>query len=458
MQLAETILQAGIVGCGGAGFPTHAKYSGGQISTVIINGAECEPLLHTDRYLMENRAGDMIRALDWILKETGAGEGVIALKKTYTKEIQALTKAIEDCNSSVRLHLMDSFYPAGDEQTMVYEVTGKVVPPAGIPLNVGCVVNNAATLCCIADAMSGKPFTEKYITITGEVRRPMVVKVPLGTPVEACLALAGGATVDDYAVVNGGPMMGKFIKREQLKDTYVTKTMSGLIVVPADSRYAGNHQVPVAHMLNRAKSACIQCSFCTQFCPRALLGHPIKPHKIMRKLASGEMVQELIASADTDILNAALCCECGICEVYACPMGLQPRRINSMVKGELAKAGIRYQRPDAVWEALPERNLRKAPTSRVAARAGVGAYTRVKDFPFTEAEAGSIAKVRLSLRQGIGAPSEPVVRCGDRVTAGQLIAACPEGKLGSALHASISGVVTVGDGYIEISNERGAWS
>lgn len=458
MQLAETIMKAGIVGCGGAGFPTHAKYSGGQISTVIINGAECEPLLHTDRYLMENRPQDIIRALDWILCETGAGEGVIALKKTYTKEIQALNGAIEALHSSVRLHLMDSFYPAGDEQTMVYEVTGKVVPPAGIPLNVGCVVNNVATLCCIADALEGKPFTEKYITITGEVRRPLVVRVPLGTPVEQCLAMAGGITVDDYAVVNGGPMMGKLIKREQLKESFVTKTMSGLIVVPADSRYAGSHQVPVAHMLNRAKSSCIQCSYCTQFCPRALLGHPIKPHKIMRKLAGGETVQELLASADTDILNAALCCECGICEVYACPMGLQPRRINSMVKGELAKAGIRYQRTGDTWEALPERKLRKAPTSRVAARAGVGAYTSIKNHPFKAAEDGSVAYVRLSLRQGIGAPSVPVVRCAERVEAGQLIAACPEGKLGSALHASIAGVITVQDGYIEISSEKGAWS
>lgn len=456
MRLAEAILKAGIVGCGGAGFPTHAKYSGGQISTVIINGAECEPLLHTDRYLMKNRAKDIISALDWIVKDTGAAEGVIALKKTYTREIESLRKAIDELHSSVRLHLMESFYPAGDEQTIVYEVIGKVVPPAGIPLNVGCVVNNIATLCCIADAMAGKTFTEKYITITGEVKNPKVVRVPLGTPVMQCLELAGGVTTESYAVVNGGPMMGKLISREQIEDTYVTKTMSGLIVVPAESRYALKHHVPVAHMLNRAKSSCIQCSYCTQFCPRALLGHPLKPHKIMRKVSNCTDIRELLA--DEDIINAALCCECGICEVYACPMELQPRRINAMVKGELAKAGIRYQRSEAVWEALSERNLRKAPTSRVAARAGVSAYTSIKIEDYQKADASDVPYVRLSLRQGIGVPSVPVVRCGDHVTAGQLIAACPDGRLGSNLHASISGIVTVEHNYIEISGEKGAWS
>lgn len=452
MELSDLIFHAGIVGCGGAGFPTHAKYKGGQIQTVIINGAECEPLLFTDRYLMKNRPGDIIKAADKILAETGAKECVIALKRTYVREIEALTKAIDEAGSSVSLHKMDAFFPAGDEQTIVYEVTGKVVPPAGIPLNVGCVVSNIATLCCICDAMEGKPFTEKYLTVTGEVRNPMVVKVPVGTPINRCLELAGGVTIRDYVVVNGGPMMGKLMTKEAADNGFVTKTMSGLIVLPEDSSIAGSGKVSERHMLNRARSACIQCSFCSQFCPRALLGHPLRPHRIMRKVANCESQEELLK--DPDILNAALCCECGICEIYACPMGLQPRKVNSMLKKELAKNGIRYKRTEETWEASPERQYRKAPTVRVALRAGVGEYEEIQIEEFVTLDPEECAFVSLAFRQGIGAPSVPVVKDGEYVRAGQLVAACPEGSLGSNLHASIGGIVTIKEQCLEIRSNR----
>lgn len=452
MQLSDLIFQAGIVGCGGAGFPTHAKYSGGGIQTVIINGAECEPLLFTDRYLMRNRPKDIVTAADMILKETGAGECVIALKRTYTREIAALTKAIEELHSSVTLHPMDAFFPAGDEQTIVYEVTGRIVPPAGIPLNVGCVVSNIATLCCICDAMEGKPFTEKYLTVTGEVRNPVVVKVPLGTPINKCLEMAGGTLISDYVVVNGGPMMGKLMTKEAADNGFVTKTMSGLIVLPTDSSIARSGEIMERHMLNRAKSSCIQCSFCSQLCPRALLGHPLRPHRIMRKVANCEDKEEMLK--DPDILNAALCCECGICEIYACPMGLQPRKVNSMLKKELAKNGIRYKRTEEEWEVSPDRQYRKAPTARVAARAGVGEYEEIQIDDFKELPAQECALVNLTLRQGIGAPSVPMVKDGECVSAGQMIAACPEGSLGSNLHASIGGIVSVKEQSIEIRSDR----
>ena len=164
MKLTKLIYEAGIIGCGGAGFPTHAKYNG-TIETIIINGAECEPLLQTDRYLMRNKARELIQAADMLLRETGAGRCVIALKHSYTREIKALEEAIHSFSSSVSLHRLESFFPAGDEQTIVYEVTGNVVPPGGIPLNVGCVVSNAATLFCIYEAMEGRPYTQKYLTV-----------------------------------------------------------------------------------------------------------------------------------------------------------------------------------------------------------------------------------------------------------------------------------------------------
>lgn len=448
MQLTELIYQAGIIGCGGAGFPTHVKYGPEQIDTILINGAECEPLLQTDRYLMRQKAWELITAADFLLKETKAGQCVIALKHSYTREIKALESAVSELRSPVRLHLLDSFFPAGDEQTIVYEVTGKVVPPAGLPIQAGCVVSNIATLYCIYEAMDGIPFTKKYLTVTGEVRQPVVALVPVGTPVSRCLELAGGTPLSDYVVVNGGPMMGKLMTEEEASRAFVTKTMSGLIVLPADSNLAQRSEVTVKHLLNRAKSACIQCSFCTQLCPRALLGHPIEPHRIMRKLASCRDFSGILE--DPDVRNAALCCECGICEVYACPMGLQPRKVNAMLKKELAAAGIRYQRPQGTWEARPERELRKAPTGRVAARAGVAAYEDIRIDTFREIGAEETDCVRLAMRQSIGAPSVPLVKSGDHVEEGQLIAVCPEGSLGSALHASVSGIVRVEKGYIEI--------
>lgn len=114
-------------------------------------------------------------------------------------------------------------FPAGDEQTLVYEVTGRVVPPAGIPIRVGCVVSNIATILCIHQALADLPFTQKYLTVTGEVHEPVIVKAPIGTPVRDCIELAGGPAVSDYVVINGGPMMGKLMTREQAENAFVTK-------------------------------------------------------------------------------------------------------------------------------------------------------------------------------------------------------------------------------------------
>jgi len=451
MNLAEIIFRAGIVGCGGAGFPTHAKYGGGRIETILINGAECEPLLGTDRYLMRHFAGEIVSAAAVLRQETGAGDCVIALKAAYTEERRALEDAIAQQSAPVRLHLLDGFFPAGDEQSLVFEVTGRVVPPAGIPLAVGCVVSNIATVLCIHHALEGRPFTQKYLTVTGEVNSPAIIKAPVGTPVEECIALAGGTPLADYALVNGGPMMGKVIARGER--AYVTKTMSGLLVLPPDSPVVRRTQVRLEQMVNRARSACIQCSFCTQLCPRALLGHPLQPHRIMRRLAACRDMEELLEAPEAR--NAALCCECGVCEIYACPMGLQPRRVNAMIKKALAEANIRYERPEASWQARPERASRKVPAPRAAARAGVSAYSGIRIDTLRTA---APQKVTLALRQSIGAPSKPVVRSGDRVERGQLIAACPEGALGANLHASICGTVTVEADSITIEADKGGQS
>lgn len=441
MDLLNCIKEAGIVGCGGAGFPTHVKYAGGPVEYLIINGAECEPLLRTDRYIMKHLSEQVITAVETVGQFLNAKECRIALKKTYREEIKALEEALKNKNSRVQLALMDSFYPAGDEQTMVYEVTGRVVPPSGIPLDVGCVVSNVATMLGIYDAMSGKPFTGKYLTVTGDVKHPTVLHVPVGTSFEECITLAGGAKSSRYFVVSGGPMMGTRMTMEEAKDAVVTKTTSGILVLPEDSSIARDNQISIQHMLNRARSACIQCSYCTQMCPRHLIGHPLQPHKIMRKLAMSGDISRILG--DKDIQNAAICCECGICEDYACPMELQPKRVNQLLKGALREAGIRYTKDaEVIYKADKNRDGRKIPASRVAARVGVMKWY---DLTIDSCLEGHPKHVEIPVSMHIGAPSVPVVREGDNVREGQLIAQIPEGAMGANIHASISGrVISVG--------------
>ncbi len=439
MNLTEKIFNAGIVGCGGAGFPTHVKYNA-KVEHFIINAAECEPLLRTDRYIMCNYAREVISACDAVSEHLGAKDCTIALKGAYKEEIASLEVAILGLGSKVKIHTMESFYPAGDEQVIVHEVTGKVVPAAGIPLDVGCVVSNIATMLGIYDALKDKPFTHKFLTMTGEVGKPVVLHVPLGTSFSDCLEAAGGANIDDYFVICGGPMMGKPLTKEEALKSVVTKTTSGFILLHKDSRLPSLHQTPIQHTINRAKSACIQCTYCTQLCPRHMLGHSIEPHRIMRKLACGSI--EAVAQ-DPIAINTLLCCECGVCELFACPMQLQPRKVNSLVKKELAKMGIRYPKSGEEYFPDSNRESRKIPTKRAANRAGAGSYY---DYKIKECKEFIPSVVNIPVKQHIGVPAEPVVKSGDSVKCGQLIAACPEGKLGTNIHASVNGtVLSTGD-------------
>lgn len=446
MNITSLVAEAGIVGCGGAGFPTHVKLKPG-FEYFIINGAECEPLLRNDRYLMRAKAQEIVYAAASVAKELNIPNVVIALKKHYEKETAALEEAIKSQNAQVRLCLMDSFYPAGDEQTIVYEVTGRVVPPAGLPGEVGCVVDNVATVYAIYEAMQGRPLTKRYLTVTGEVAHPCILLVPVGTPFTRCIELAGGSLLKEYHVVSGGPMMGKPVY--DVENAVVTKTTSGILVLPKDCYHANTNAIEIRHMLNRARSACIQCSTCTQMCPRHMLGHPIEPHRIMRKAAVSTDILSMLD--DPDVRNAQLCCECGICESYACPMGLQPRKINSMIKQELGKNKIKYQRTESRWEPNPLREDRKAPSARVAARAGVHKYA---DYDIEDLITDEPDSIRVPLKMHVGAPSVPVVSVGEYVKEGKLIAVPPEGALGAKIHAGITGQVTaVEGGTITISKK-----
>jgi len=447
MSLLNQIEAAGIVGCGGAGFPTHVKLKG-TFEYLILNGAECEPLLRNDRWLMRNKADEIVEATAAVARELAIPHAVIALKGHYHEEVQALKAAISRQQAAVEVFELGSFYPAGDEQTIVCEVTGRVVPPAGLPAQVGAVVDNVATIYAVWEAMRGIPLTHKYLTVTGEVKTPTILHVPVGTSLRTCIELAGGAKLRDYLVVTGGPMMGKPVPAEELDQAVVTKTTSGILVLPADGSYAGSRISDTRRMLRQARAACIQCSHCTQLCPRYLLGHPLEPHRIMRKMASGIDPKEMLD--DPVIRTAQLCCECGICETYACPMGLEPRKINAMLKRELGAAGIRYPKSEETYTPRPLRDIRKVPAEKVAYRVGVHKYYNyeIRDLIAEEPD-----RVELPLQMHIGAPAVAAVRVGDCVKQGDVIAHPAEGKLGAVIHASIGGRIAEVGSRITIVKE-----
>lgn len=442
MSILDKIFDAGIVGCGGAGFPTHIKYKAGP-EIFIVNGAECEPLLRTDRFLMKNESRKIVAAVAEIAEALGAARAVIALKETYKEEIEALEYAVKELESTVEIFKFKNFYPAGDEQVLVYEVTGKIVPPAGLPLDVGAVVSNVATVHAVYNATQDINFTDKYLTVTGEVEHPVIVKAPIGTSIETCI-MSGGIKNDEYDFIIGGPMMGKIYDGSEAGNHFVTKTTSGIIVLKKGSRIKNKSDMPVAQMLRRAKSACIQCSFCTEMCPRHMLGHPIKPNLIMRKLAYFNDVEEILD--DKNVKQALICSECGVCEEYACPMGLQPRKINKMIKNIYAGEKIRYDRPDMEFDVNPMREYRQIPGSRIAARLELSKYYH---YEINDLEVIDADKVSIAVKQHIGKPSVPVVKTGDAVRKGQLIAECEEGAMGANIHASIDGkVVQIGENIV----------
>lgn len=441
MGLLEQIKAAGIVGCGGAGFPAHAKLDC-QVEYLIINAAECEPLLRTDRYLMKHRPLDILSAAEAVGELTGASYMYIGLKDTYTEEILSLQNAIEKSGSKVRLYPLHNYYPAGDEQLLVCDVTGRTVPPGGIPLNVGAVVSNVASMIGISDAMKEIPFTDKYLTVTGAVRNSVIVKAPLGTSLMSCIEAAGGLTVTDYHILVGGPMMGKLYSAEEAKELYVTKTTSGIVAVPSGSPLVRNKTLPVEKALKQAKTSCVQCQTCTSMCPRHLIGHTLEPHKIMRALAySGDLQQTMQSSV---VKEALTCSECGLCEVYACPMGLSPRKVNQFLKQEYRKAGVRYQKLKEEYHAQDIRSCRRVNSKRLAMRLGVDDYYDYKIDSLTELHP---SRVTISAAQHIGAPGEIIVKTGDVVQKGTLLAKIPENALGANIHCSIDGRVTNIDGH-----------
>lgn len=434
-NIISIIKECGIVGAGGGGFPTHVKVNA-EVEYIVANGAECEPLLSTDRYIMETYPQQIVEGLRAVKSAVKAQKAVIALKKKYRKAIDSFNRII-GMSSDIELYLMDNYYPAGDEYEIVYNTTGRTIPEGGIPLDVNVVVINVNTLLNVFSAVTAaEPVTRRWVTVTGELKEPYIAEVPVGISVGELLK-AGYPAIPEYTIIAGGPMMGKIVD-----ETFrITKLCSGVIVLDNDNPAVIKHKQSIVSMKRRGRSVCDQCFDCSITCPRNLLGHSLHPHKIMRNLF-------IAPENDTvHITNAYLCCECGLCDMYACPLELSPRGLLREAKEKLAAAGIANPHNNSNLNVDAERDFRRVSQKRLMVRMGIDKYD-IKNLPVKTIDAGN---VQIPLKQHIGANSQPVVKKGQKVSRGELLAEIPSGKLGARIHSSISGTVTgVNDNYIGI--------
>lgn len=436
MDLSGKIRAAGVVGAGGAGFPTHIKAES-KAEYVLANGAECEPLIHKDFEIMVSQPEKIVRGMRAMMDSAGASSGKFGVKGKNKKAIEEIEKYIP--GTGIEMTVLGDFYPSGDEYELVYEATGKLIPPHGIPLNVGCLVNNVETFYNISNAIDGIPVTEKFVCVTGMVKNPSSFFVPVGTSYKELIEIAGGTTTDNYVLFVSGILMGKLTYDES---EVVTKTCAGIIILPADHYLVHRMDRPVKDMNRIGKSACDQCSYCTEFCPRYLLGYDVQPHKVMRSL--------VFTTSGREVWNkyADLCCSCGLCSLYACPEDLYPREACNQSKAEMRSMGLpKYEQPKPV-KVHPVKSGRRVPLKQLMKRLDLTRFDSKtpfrNDIPAPE-------NVKIYLKQHVGAASVPVVNTGDIVQKGDLIAEIPENQLGANIHASISGMVThVSNDFIRI--------
>lgn len=432
-EFKSILRENGVVGAGGAGFPTYAKLTEG-VDTVILNCAECEPLIKIHRQVLEEYTYEILTALDEILDAVGAERGIIAVKAHYTSTLKAIEAEITE-HPRLSAKKLGSVYPAGDELILIKEVTGRTVLPGALPSSVGVTVCNTESVYNVYRAMKGQPVTDKFLTIAGEVAKPMSLCVPIGTKISDLLRFAGGATVESPEIISGGPMMGKLIN----ENDSVTKTTNAIIVLPNDHTAVMNKKRNAKIGLRRAMSVCCQCRSCTDLCSRHNLGYGVEPHMVMRVLSNG-------GKGDVVRLSDSLFCSgCGLCEAYSCPQGLSPRSLIAELKSAAKAQG--YKPSDTKIYEVKDASLKRVSVERLTGRLGLKKY----DIPAPLTSGFGAKNVKIPLLQHIGASAESVVSEGDSVKKGDVIAVAKEGALSVSIHASIDGKVTaVTPKYIRI--------
>ena len=437
-ELKKVIRDAGVAGCGGAGFPSYAKLDK-RADTIILNCAECEPLFKVHRQVLEKYAFEICTALNIITEAVEAEQFIVAVKGEYEETVEAV-KAVLPQFKKGKISLLPEVYPAGDEVVTIYESTGRVVPAGNIPISVGVIVFNVETAYNIYKAVTdGTVVTHKFVTVAGEVKNPQTYFVPIGTSFKTLIEMSGGRTTKDVKLINGGPMTGSI----GCKYDVVSKNTNGILILPDTNSVVVKKQAQTQISVMRAKSTCCQCRSCTDLCPRYLLGQPIKPNEFMKAVSTGR-------NNDIPVLvDAMYCVSCGICEMYACPQGLNPRSLIAEFKNNMRKNGVKITPVENPAPVDPSREYRKVPMSRLKERLGLTVYD--VDAPLIDVEVKP-EKVKVMLSQHIGAPAELNVKVGDKVKAGDIIGKCAEDKLCVPVHAPINGTVSTAESNFVVIN------
>jgi Na+-translocating ferredoxin:NAD+ oxidoreductase RnfC subunit len=300
------------------------------------------------------------------------------------------------------------------------------------------VVSNVETLYNVDRASRDLPVTTKFITVTGAVRKPQSFWAPVGITYRELIEHCGGATTSDYGMFVSGIMMGAL--SFDFEDV-VTKTLGGIIVLPRDHYLITRKSKPLELMHRIGKSACDQCSYCTEFCPRYLLGYDVQPHKVMRSLGF------TLTGASNWNQWGELCCACGLCTLYACPEDLYPKEACDQAKHDRRAEGMQFKQ-DRPVTVHPMKEYRRVPLSMLRQRLKVEEYEC--EAPFTAAEPKP-QRVRIKLKQHAGKPAVAAVSAGQSVAAGETVGRMTEKDLGADVHSSIAGVVKdVTEVYVEI--------
>lgn len=435
MNFADKIRNAGIVGAGGAGFPTYIKMQSSP-DTIICNAAECEPLLYTDYYVIQNHIEGAIQGILLAKTQLGAKRAVFAIKEKRHELFPAIEKAIRNAGGGIELFTLGDYYPAGDEQSLVYDVTGRIVPQNGIPIHVDVVVNNVLTLYQIWAAYENSvPVTERYVSVVGRVKRPYVAVVPLGTPFSELAKRA--EPLPGTVMIEGGVMMGQV---RDMNDT-VSKTTGALVFLEEENPAVREKIATFQSVTRFSKAACCQCTECTVLCPRFNLGHDIEPHMIMRTLNYGLDATSAVAQA------AYLCCQCGVCSLFACPFGLSPKRVYADFRARLEDYTIAPR--EHVID--PFNDAKKLPSKRLKARLNLLDIDVKPEFIGTLPYSGPF---KIHVKQHIGAPATPAVKIGNQVEAGQILSNVKPDELGAPVHSPIHGVVKeITEEFIVIGSE-----
>lgn len=292
-EIIERIQEAGIVGMGGATFPTHVKLSippGKQVDYLLINGAECEPFLTADHRLLLERTHRVVTGIKIVMRALGVKKAFIGVENNKPDAISRVKQLLD--THAIRLVSMQTKYPQGSEKQLIQAVTGREVPSGGLPMDIGVVVVNVATAAAIADAfLNGEPLIRRIVTVAGAVQQPQNLMVRLGTSIQEVIEYVGGFKGKPLKIISGGPMMGLPVPTTEC---VITKGSSGILVL--DKRFTRKE----------IRGNCIRCGKCIDSCPIHLYPCSIS------ELAEAEDFEK------AEGINAMDCISCGACS-YVCP-------------------------------------------------------------------------------------------------------------------------------------------